>query len=296
MHVFTAGPDRQRQNTPAASIFSRDSTGRRGTLGFSDNRPGAAKQAGLQSLIDSSPKLAATLQCLVDFNRADMTGCNLSANSDSTALQRMTKTQGETVVSNVNHQVPKAANRLFGIIFSGGKTIDRKRLTDDVLNTLNLPLDNNLNHTVTRAGVAGITKGAVCDNYQDMAIAEIARSGLAAATDTVHREWYPGHSYVSITDTAANPVNHNNDLIVDAWRNFVDRRSDFKVFKQYRNAYNQVAATPMAGGTDWLNDAAAQQAVDNFLTLQGFTNPSRDVNMKGYMEANPGRSGNIFLL
>lgn len=211
--------------------------------------------------------------------------------NDTPVTQKMAKNAAEGVVRTVKNAVPDAGNRLFDIIATLGKSIDKNKLKIDVLSSIDsfAPFGTtNINTIATRASVANVTKGAVCDNYQEMAIAEMDRSGVGVG-ETVRAESYPGHSYVSVVDPVHN-TDRNEDLIVDPWRNMVDKRKDFTFFTKYRNAYTPYGSVAMAGQTDWLDPTiSGNYYVRGFLNMSGIPNTGDLQNdMNTYIEQNPG--------
>lgn len=214
------------------------------------------------------------------------------SNVNSKSVQLMTVANGNMIVGNVRAAVPNAANRFGAFLKTLGKNVDRGKLTDDILAS---PVNNHpfastsMNDIVPRAQVARITNGAVCDNYQEMVVAEIDRNpGLLNGGDVINRENYPGHSYVSIS----NGLNAQNDLILDAWRGFVDQRRNFTVFSKYSNPalFNKWAQVPvMNRNPDWMNDEGLTR---NFLNTQGINTNVLADDMETYMNNHPGRVRN----
>ncbi|WP_455664934.1 hypothetical protein [Phocaeicola sp.] len=208
-------------------------------------------------------------------------------------VQKMPIATGNAVIGSVRTQVPYAANRIFDVIRSMGDSQTTRDLKDAVLNSVNNignthPFGSgNINIIADRAAICNVTKGAVCDDYQEMAIAEMDRTGVGVG-EQVYREYYPGHSYVSVEDPA-NPGLRGNDLIVDPWRKMVDYRRNFNVFYKYKNNYNRYRNVPMVGNTNWLNPVPfANGAISNFLNNQGINTGNLLNDIDTYKHAHPG--------
>ena len=209
--------------------------------------------------------------------------------SNNLITQRMSIATGNSIVSSVKTAVPNAGNRLLDIISTWGGSSDNNQLTARVLNSINAHTafgTTNINTIALRASIANNIKGAVCDNYQEMVIAEIDRTGNNA--EAVHAESYPGHSYVSVEDPDE-PTNRSEDLIVDAWRNMVDKRGNFTLFSKYKNNYTQYGHIPMNGTTDWLNNNnLAHYYIRAFLDSNGIVDTGNlNDDMETYKTQNP---------
>lgn len=221
--------------------------------------------------------------------------------------QKMSLNQGRQVVDNVKSNVPYAANRFFDIIRSSGESMTNRELKDAILNNLNnlimiLPFGSgDINIISHRAAICNITKGAVCDDYQEMGIAEIDRRNWGGG-ETVYREFYPGHSYISVKN-ARQPKNRDSDLdsdlsidpwdlIIDPWRNMVDYRRNFNIFNKYKTASTKyVIVNNMKGQTNWLdaNQIPVVQNIRSFLNdehIQDTGNLLHDLNE--YKRRHPG--------
>lgn len=212
-------------------------------------------------------------------------------------VQKMAIATGNAIISNVRAQVPYAANRIFDVIRSMGDSQTTRELKDAVLNSVNSigntrPFGSgNINIIADRAAVCNVTKGAVCDDYQEMAIAEMDRTRVGVG-EQVYREYYQGHSYVSVEDPAY-PGIRNNDLIVDPWRKMVDFRRNFNVFYKYKDPsqYHRYINVPMAGITNWLNPVPfANGAISNFLNNQGINTGNLLNDINTYKNTHPGHT------
>jgi len=261
MYAQKEKPKDNKSRTVGNSVAQKKSNVKEG-FGFVDNRPKAIIQRKLHKMVNNNP-----------------------------VSQKMAKNRAKGVVSTVKTAVPDAGNRLFDIIGTFGGSIDKNKIKMDVLNSINgvAPFGTtNINTIATRASVSNVTKGAVCDNYQEMVIAEMDRSG-AGAGENVRAESYPGHSYVSVVDPVHN-TDRDEDLIVDAWRNIVDKRKNFNFFTKYKTAYNPYGTVAMAGATNWLDPTITGDLyVRGFLTGAGIIDTGNlQTDMETYKEQNPG--------
>lgn len=257
---------------------------------FADQRTSTVAQLEQQQIMRTahSPNVIQQAQDRIQTTMQMKAGVPVNV---APVAQRMTKNAAEGVVRTVKNAVPDAGNRLFDIIATLGKSIDKNKLKMDVLSSIDnfAPFGTtDINTIATRASVANVTKGAVCDNYQEMAIAEMDRSQVGAG-ETVRAESYPGHSYVSVVDPVHN-ADRDEDLIVDPWRNMVDKRKDFNFFTKYRNAYTPYGNVAMAGQTDWLDPTiSGNYYVRGFLNMSGIPDTGDLQNdMNTYIEQNPG--------
>lgn len=228
-------------------------------------------------------------KALQKFSKSESIPTQRQVNENVT--QRMSINTGKNIVTTIKAAVPYAANRLFDLIATWGGALDNNQLNSGVLNSISnqYPFGTtDINTIALRASIANETNGSVCDNYQEMVIAEIDRSGNHG--EAVRAESYPGHSYVSVIDPIA-PNNRNEDLIVDAWRNMVDKRKNFTFFSKYKNNYTPYGNIAMNGATDWLNNTVlAQQYVRGFLNLNGIPNTGNlTSDMDVYKAQNPSK-------
>lgn len=257
-------------------------------------QPKESKARGLENI--TSPKTNDVTQRFefVD-NRPQSEGLRQlkQINNSAPVTQRMAKDAAQTVVDTVKTAVPDAGNRLFDILATWGESVDNNKIKMAVLNSISRFASfgtTDINTIAIRASVANVTKGAVCDNYQEMVIAEMDRSRVGVG-ETVKAESYPGHSYVSVDDPAS-PSDRGEDLIVDAWRNMVGKRNTFYFFSKYKDNYTRYPPVAMAGATNWLDPTiSGNYYVRGFLNLPTVNINTGDLqaDMQTYKQQNPGR-------